>query len=318
MANEKQLSALRECAEFYIEDCLARGQSEATALSKHVHLGSFIAWCALDDKFKIDDISKFVLEDYRLHVARHRKKNGEALSVASQKIKLMTVTVWLKRLEYFDVLDAEFAKRFELPKVPRPLPKNVPDEEDIMKIFQQALTSGMMAVRDHTILEMYYATGIRRSELAALDIRDIDFKNEMISVRKGKGGRDRNVPIAPQTLESLSVYLKDLRPKLATFESGEAVFLNINGQRIKVKKLTEMVGRYVSRSGTNTIGACHVFRHAAATHMLRNGADIRYVQELLGHADISSTQIYAQVTMNDLSRVYKETHPAAKQNINNL
>lgn len=79
-----------------------------------------------------------------------------------------------------------------------------------------------------------------------------------------------------------------------------------------------MVGRYVSRSGTNATGACHVFRHAAATHMLRNGADIRYVQELLGHADFSSMQIYAQVTMNDLSRVYKETHPAAKLNINNL
>ncbi|PJF38078.1 MAG: hypothetical protein CUN55_18835 [Phototrophicales bacterium] len=129
---------------------------------------------------------------------------------------------------------------------------------------------------------------------------------------KGKGGRDRRVPVAKSALDELKKYIKNLRPKLATFESGDALFLNINGQRIKVKKLTETIGRYVSRAGTYAEGSCHVLRHAAATHMLRNGADIRYVQELLGHADTSSTQIYAQVTMNDLNRVYKETHPAAQ------
>ena len=153
---------------------------------------------------------------------------------------------------------------------------------------------------------------MRRSELAELNIRDVNFKHEMVIIRKGKGSRDRCVPIATRALDALSAYLKQLRPKLATFESGEALFLNANGHRIKSKKLTEMLGQYISRSGVHASGACHVLRHAAATHMLRNGADIRYVQELLGHADISSTQIYAQDTMNDLNRVYKETHPAAQ------
>ena len=162
MTQETQLCALSECASFYIEDCLARGQSKSTARSKSVHLDSFIEWCRGKGIASISGVTKFVMEDYRLHVAKHRKKNGDPLSMASQKLKLMTVTVWLKRLEYFDVLDAEFAVRFELPKVPRPLPKNVPDEEEMEQIFQQALTSGPMVLRDSAILETYYATGMRQ------------------------------------------------------------------------------------------------------------------------------------------------------------
>lgn len=308
------LCALEECASFYIEDCLARGQSEVTAHSKQVHLDSFIRWCQLKSIHTIDLVTKFVLEDYRLHVAKHRKKNGEPLSIASQKLKLISVTVWLKRLEYFDLLDAGFAKRFEHPKVPKSIPKHIPDEEDVGKIIMQAWTSGPMTLRDVAILEVYYATAVRRTELSGLDIRDIDFKNEIVLVRKGKGGNDRNVPIAPKALHAVQIYLKKLRPQLSSFESGNALFLSKEGRRIKPQKLTEMIGKYVKRADTCTEGACHIFRHAAATHMIRNGADIRYVQEFLGHADISSTQIYAHVTINDLSRVYKETHPAFLRN----
>ncbi len=312
MVDEKQLSALGECVEFYIEDCLARGQSNATAKSKETLLNVFIKWCAHLDIHSIHGVDKFVLEKYRRHIAKHRKvTDGEPLSPSTQRMRLMAVTGLIKRLGYFDVLDPEFAERFELPKAHRPIPKDIPeDEEEVEMILNQTLT-GRYAIRDRAILEVYYATAIRRSELAKLNIRDIDFKLRMVTIRSGKGRRDRRVPIAQRALDWVEKYIKEFRPRHATIESGDTLFLTKYGNRIKPKILTEMVGNYIQRSGIGKKGACHSFRHAAATQMLRNGADIRHVQEMLGHLDISSTQIYARVTVKDLNKVYHQTHPAA-------
>jgi integrase/recombinase XerD len=134
-----------------------------------------------------------------------------------------------------------------------------------------------------------------------------------ITIRKGKGSLDRKVPIAPRALDWLQRYIEDLRPELLTLESGTAVFLGQTGRRIQNSALTDLVGEYVRRSGVGKEGACHLMRHASATHMLKHGADIRYVQELLGHQDIKSTQIYTHVTISDLKAVYRRTHPAAKK-----
>ncbi|MCG0477193.1 tyrosine-type recombinase/integrase [Pseudomonas aeruginosa] len=169
-----------------------------------------------------------------------------------------------------------------------------------------------MGLRDRAILEVYYATGIRRAELAGLDIRDVDFKHQIVTVRKGKGSQDRRIPIAQRALDSVERYLSELRSKLATVASGEALFLGETGKRIQSSKLTELVGRCIRRSGIGKSGSCHALRHATATHMLRHGADIRYVQEMLGHLCIESTQIYTHVTITDLQGVYSRTHPAAR------
>lgn len=134
-------------------------------------------------------------------------------------------------------------------------------------------------------------------------------------MREGKNKNDRNVPIARRALDWVTRYLKEMRPKLSTLASGEALFLTEVGQRMKCHKVTDMVTKCVDRSGIDKKGACHLLRHATATEMFRHGADIREVQEMLGHSDISSTQIYAHVTIKDLNRVYYETHPAATSRI---
>ncbi|SEB16449.1 tyrosine-type recombinase/integrase [Marinobacterium iners] len=136
---------------------------------------------------------------------------------------------------------------------------------------------------------------------------------QVITIRKGKGSLDRKVPIAPRALDWLQRYIEDLRPEQLTLESGIAVFLGRAGRRIQRSALTDLVGEYVRRSGVGKEGACYLMRHASATHMLKHGADIRYVQELLGHQDIKSTQIYTHVTISDLNAVYRRTHPAAKK-----
>lgn len=310
----KQLSALDECLSFYIEDCLARGQSNATINSKNNLLLMFIRWAATKKITTVWEVDLFVMEEYRRYLSAYRKpKDSESLSITTQAQRLIALRVFLERMFYYDVITDNFFAKFELPRTGRCLPKFIPDEEEIELIINQTKTKGNIGIRDKAILETYYAGGLRRTELANLDIRHVDTKNLTVTVRKGKGGYDRVVPIVERTVDAIDDYLNKVRPLLATFSSGDALFLGETGKRILSSKLTELVGEYVRRSGVAESGACHLFRHATGTHMLRNGADIRYVQEMLGHEDLNTTQRYTHVVINDLKKVHQQTHPFANR-----
>ena len=153
---------------------------------------------------------------------------------------------------------------------------------------------------------------IRRSELIRLRLEDIDLEKRILMIVEGKGLKDRRLPIAVRACEWVSIYLDVVRPYFKRVESGGAVFLSSKGLPLHADQVGQMVGKYVRRAGIDKPGACHLFRHAAATSMLDAGADIRHVQEMLGHADISTTQIYTHVAIKQLERVYNRTHPAAK------
>lgn len=312
MTQKTTLIELGECAEFYFEDCKALGESNATLRSKSVLLTKFIEWAMTQDINKLEDLDLLVLEAYRRHLNQYRKRNGEPLDISTQCARLMTVTKFIKVMDYYDAIDGDFAKKFRLPRIPRRLPKDIPSVEDIERVLDQALIMGRLGLRNRAIIEVFYATGIRRIELVNLNVRDIDFQRQILTVREGKNKDDRNVPIARRALDWIENYLKEMRPRLANLSSGDALFLTEAGNRMQPHKVTDMVTRCINRSGIDKSGSCHLLRHATATEMLRNGADIREVQEMLGHSDISSTQIYAHVTINDLNRVYYETHPAAR------
>jgi len=241
-----------------------------------------------------------------------KAQGGTPLSLSTQVQRLIAVTTFLKRLYYFNVIKSNFLEYFKLPRLPRRLPMDVPDGDELEVVMTQALTGGQLMIRNRALLEVYNATGIRRCELTELDIGDIDFKYRLLNIRKGKGDHDRRVPIAPRALDWVSRYLKELRPKHSTFESSNALFISRNGKRLNKNKVTELVGKYIRRSGVRDKGSCHIFRHATATNMLRGGANIRHVQEMLGHQHITSTQIYTHVTVDELSETYMKTHPAAK------
>lgn len=314
MAAETYPTSLLACVPFYIEDCLARGQSDATANSKTAMLQMFVHWSEQQGISEVTQIDLALLESYRKYLHRYRKRQDSApLELSTQRMRLMAVTGLLKRLHYYGIVLSDDYSKFPLPKVHRKIPKQIPDEDEIAPILHQTLTKGRMGLRDRAILEVYYATAIRRAELAGLDIRDVDFKHKLVTVRKGKGGQDRRVPIAQRALDWIEKYLSELRSRLATMASGEALFLGETGKRIQKSKLTALVGGYIRRSGIGKSGSCHALRHATATHMLRHGADIRYVQEMLGHQCIESTQIYTHVTVTDLQGVYGRTHPAAQE-----
>jgi integrase/recombinase XerD len=179
-----------------------------------------------------------------------------------------------------------------------------------------------LGLRDRAMLETLYSTGMRRGELVALHTDDIDLERGTVHIRQGKGGKDRVVPIGERACRWIDKYLSAIRP-LYLEESGEnddgTLFLAKHGQGMQGKQLSVIVKRTIEAAQlerfkeTHPNAACHLFRHACATHMLEGGADIRYIQALLGHSNLSTTEVYTQVSILQLKAVHERTHPARMQ-----
>jgi integrase/recombinase XerD len=216
---------------------------------------------------------------------------------------------WLARQ---NAIPANPAADIELPRAEIRLPKHVMTEPEVETVIATPDVSKPLGLRDRAIVETLYATAMRRSELSGLSVYDIDPDRKTVRIRSGKGNRERIVPIGERALAWIGKYLDTVRPRLSVATSGDALFLNHLGDPLGPHGVTERVRGIVKRSGIPKTGACHMFRHTAATLMLEGGADIRYVQTMLGHAQLESTAIYTHVSILKLLEVYAATHPAAR------
>ena len=160
------------------------------------------------------------------------------------------------------------------------------------------------------MLETLYSSGIRRMELTQLKLYDVDTRGGSLTVRGGKGGRDRVVPLGARACAWLDRYLEEVRPQLLSRRDDGSCFLTDFGEPFEKNRLGDLVKGYIERAGFKVIGSCHLFRHAMATHMLENGADIRFIQAILGHSDLDTTALYTQVSIHKLKEVHAATHPA--------
>ena len=200
-----------------------------------------------------------------------------------------------------------------MPRMGQQLPKawlSAGEAETVLAVPHIDVPTGL---RDRALMETLYSTGLRRTEVSRLTAADIDFAGGTVLVRQGKGRKDRVVPIGDRALLWLSKYLADGRPKLA--KPGEdfgPLFITERGGPFTPKHLSSLVARYVAASGIGKPGSCHLFRHTCATLMLEHGADIRHVQEQLGHACLQTTQVYTHVSIRRLKEVHSATHPGAK------
>jgi integrase/recombinase XerD len=170
----------------------------------------------------------------------------------------------------------------------------------------------LLGLRDRAILETLYATGMRRAEVTGLSVYDIDHERGTVRITRGTGDKERIIPIGERALAWITKYLDAVRPHLVVADSGDALFLTQVGDPFTPHGLTERVRGTVRKSGIPKTGVCHMFRHTAATLMLEAGADIRYVQQMLGHAQLDTTAIYTHVSIQALLEVYRATHPAAR------
>ena len=211
------------------------------------------------------------------------------------------------------VTDHDPAARVAPPRLPRSLPRPLP-VDDVRRLLEAPDESTPAGLRDRAILELLYGSGLRISELTGMDVDDLDLEQGSLRVL-GKGGKEREVPLGSFGRDAVGAYLTRGRPALATAASRGALFLNARGGRLSRQSCARLLGRYVRLAGIDRRVTLHTLRHSFATHLLEGGADVRVVQELLGHASVATTQIYTLVTARHLREVYDESHPRARRRV---
>jgi integrase/recombinase XerD len=294
----------------FLEASAAKGLAPRTVEIRDLMLHRFIAWCSERSLDRPQDVTRPILERYRRHLYHHRKKNGEALSFATQQQRLVPVKAFFAWLARENFILSNPASEMELPRVHRRLPKHILTAEEVERILAQTGLHGEIGIRDRAILESLYSTGIRRSELIHLKLYDVDTRNGTVMVRQGKGQKDRMVPLGARAGRWIDRYNEEVRPSLIIEPDEGWLFVHEYGEPFRKNRLTDLVKKYIEASGVGKPGACHIFRHTMATLMLDAGADIRHIQAILGHRQLSTTEIYTHVSIQKLKAVHALTHPA--------
>jgi integrase/recombinase XerD len=285
------------------------GYSEDTVRARRTALRRFIVWCeerALRDP---KDITKPILERYQRHLFYYRKADGRPMTLGSQFGCLAPLKTFFKWLAKENHILYNPASELTLPKLPKHLPRVILSIQEVEAILREAEPTTASGLRDRAMLETLYSTALRRMELTGLALYDVDLTRRLVMVREGKGKRDRVVPIGERAAAWVDKYLQEARPQLLV-GAAEALFLTDYGEPMAPEYVADRVRRYMHFAGIKKPGACHLFRHACATHMLENGADTRFIQALLGHAELGTTQIYTRVSIDKLREIHDATHPA--------
>jgi len=291
------------------------GISSFTLRQRQRAVRRFIVWAQERGLSSPPEITLPILERYQRHLYLYRKTDGMPLSMASQNAELVPLRAYFKWLARAKQIQNNPAAELEMPRVPRRIPRYIMTVEEVETVLSQADISTPLGLRDRAMMEVLYSSGIRRSELAHLDMSDVDVKRGNLLVREGKGRRDRFVPLGARACAWVTRYSLEVRPELSATMNSQSLFLTDYGAPFEVDWLGEHLKRYLQKAGIVAPGACHLFRHACATHMLENGADTRFIQVLLGHASLTSTQIYTSVSIQKLKQIHDATHPARIERI---
>ena len=294
----------------HLEWLAVKGYADDTINRRDVGLRRFIEWTDERALTQPQDITKPILERYQRHLYYYRKPDGKPLTLGTQHSLLAPVKTFFKWLTQENHLLYNPASELMLPKQPKRLPLDILSVDEVESVLAMPDHTTPSGLRDRAILETLYSTGLRRMELPALKIHDIDLHRAIVVVREGKGRRDRVIPIGERALAWVEKYVTESRPKLLLHQHEEALFLNDYGEPLPRDMLARKVKHYMKQAGVKKTGSCHLFRHAMATHMLDNGADTRFIQAMLGHADLATTQIYTHVSIEKLREIHAATHPA--------
>ena len=235
--------------------------------------------------------------------------HSEDYSAASLSRKLSAVKHCARFLVAEKVIADDFTELVSAPKLIRQLPDTLsPDEVDAL--LDSPSRHSPQGLRDRAFLELMYSSGLRVSELCNLSLQDLDLEEGFLRVEAGKRGKDRLIPVGRKAVDAVQQYLHHGRPSLVRAKTGSALFLSNRGTAISRKTVWYWIKEYAERAGVKKPVKPHLLRHSFATHLLSNGADLRAIQEMLGHADITTTQIYTQVSRARLLEVY-QMHPRA-------
>jgi integrase/recombinase XerD len=285
------------------------GRSEATVESYGEHVKSFI-----DTTGDVKKVTRKVIEDYIAGLRDHRTREGKPYKPNTINLKVRSIKRFFEFLEHTNVI---FINPAELIPEPRPikgLPKNILTRDETLKILDQPNLSTMTGIRDRAILEVFYSTGIRLEELVSLTIFDPDLQGAMLRVNKGKGRKDRVVPLGKHAVRFLREYVTKVRPHFTRKNKTERrLFMDTYGKPLSKAMVSITVRSCVRSAGIEKKVSAHTFRHSFATELVRGGADITAVQKMLGHSDVKTTEIYLRTAGVDVKAAHQKTHPREKE-----
>jgi integrase/recombinase XerD len=282
-----------------------RGLSENYQLSTRRSLEEFTAWLSGVKKITAPaDVTLPVITDY----LAHSKKRG--LSTSSIKLEVVAIKILFRFLLARGLIEADPAEYIPLPRAERYLPETL-NELQVERLLESISTQQPLGLRDRAMIELLYASGLRVSELANARLENLLLEERIIRVT-GKGNKTRLVPVGRKACEAISEYLAKERPALVKKRTGGEIFLSVRGTKLTTVRIWQILKRIARHAGFDVNIYPHLLRHSFATHLLGNGADLRIIQEMLGHADVSTTQIYTHVDQQRLKAVHHRFHPRAR------
>jgi integrase/recombinase XerD len=294
----------------FLEWMRIKNYSEKTVEGRQHYLGAFVSWCQDRGVTQPAEVTKALLERFQRWLYHYRKDNSQALTFGSQFAHLVPVRAFFKWCAKHNHTLFNPASELDMPKLEKRLPKHVLTAGEADRVLNRANIAAPLGVRDRAIMETFYSSGIRRLELCNLRLYDLDVERGTMMVRMGKGKKDRMIPIGERALAWIDRYATEVRPTLARQPDDGVLFLSNAGEVFSANRLTQMVREYVAAADIGKSGSCHLFRHTMATLMLEGGADIRFIQQMLGHVNLDTTQVYTQVSIRKLKEIHSLTHPA--------
>lgn len=293
----------------WIRDLTVRQYSPDTLRGHLGSLGMFAAWLDERDIRHAAQVTRGMIEVYQRHLHRCRQDDERPLSPMQQYKRLKTIAHFFGWAVRKGHLHANPASDLEYPRLPSTLPETLTEAEIAAVLAAPDLTDPE-GLRERTVMEILYSTGLRRAEVVHLTLTDVDHERGLVCVRAGKGRKDRFVPIGKRALHWLDRYLAEVRPRFCHTAGEYRIFLMKSGEPCTPGMMGVRIYKLMRAAGIAKRGACHLFRHSMASHLLEAGCDVRVIGQMLGHTDLQTTAKYTRVGILSLCRLHATFHPA--------
>ena len=311
-------SGIPELIEQYAVYLRALNRVPRTVTAYTVWLRRFFAFAKAHGVAHVADVTHALIREYQRHESQLINHKGHISTVVVQNQHLGCVCWFFKFLHVEGYIAHNPAQHLELARAPRRLPRAILSPAEMKKLLRQPNVNTLLGYRDRAIMEVLYSTGIRRQELLNLTVEDVDLEAGVIYVRQGKGGKDRVVPLGRVAARFVETYINGLREMFLNMRLADnrldtrRLFLSRRGTPLGEVSLTKRIDIHARAAGLSQKVTPHLFRHTCATHMVRNRANLRHVQEMLGHLHLNTTEQYLHLTITDLKEAHHKFHPREK------
>jgi integrase/recombinase XerD len=305
----------RSAVNDYIAECQAAALSGWTVFAYVERLRSFFLWFeqTKPDARRLTDINRQALSDYQMHLWKAENKKGGKLSLATHRARMEALLKFISWMARKEMILMDPGASIDVPKRERRLPRNYLSQKEMNKLLAACDLTTHLGLRNRAILETLYSTGFRNTELRNLKLEDLNSNQGYLTVRLGKGASDRVAPVGKAALHFIDLYVEKSRPVFTAKKQSDFLFVTRHGEKIHTEGINDIVQNAANKAKIKRHISAHSLRHTCATAMLRGHADIRFIQELLGHRSLASTQIYTRVEIADLKRVHQQCHPREKE-----